>query len=152
MTMSCRSTATASKSSSSGGFEAKTRSYFRSFRPLSRSFVRPVPVENVKRMSRPGFLSRNPRASLGTNSTPSVRKKPRRISPSPLASRLSSSTPESSAASAASAVSRNCTPKRVSSVLRPVRSKSGSPSSFSSWFMAWLRLGWVMHSSSAARV
>ena len=66
--------------------------------------------------------------------------------------RPSSSTPSSSVESVRSAQPRNCSPKRVSSVFRPDFSNSGTPSSRSSCAMAWLRLGWVMHRRSAARV
>ena len=74
-------------------------------------------------------------------STPRGRTSPRRISPSPWALRRRDSTPESKVERVRSAHTRNSSPSRVRVVLRPLRSKRGTPSSDSSWPMAWLRLG-----------
>lgn len=91
-------------------------------------------------------------ATVGMNSTPRGRMNPRRINPSPLALRCIEVIPSSRVASVFSAQTRNSFPKRVSTVLRPFFSKRGTPSSFSSCVIAWLRLGWAMQSCSAAFV
>ena len=83
---------------------------------------------------------------------PSGRMNPRRISPSPLALRCMEVIPSSNVARVFSAQTRNSSPKRVSTVLRPFFSKRGTPSSFSNCVMAWLRLGWAIQSCSAAFV
>ena len=111
-----------------------------------------TPVWKVKRMSFPGFAARYRAARSGTKRTPRVRSSPRRMTSSPRPTRRSSSTPSSRVARVFRAQARNCWPKWVSFVPRPLFSKSGTPSSDSSWAMAWLRLGWVMQSLSAARV
>jgi len=62
------------------------------------------------------------------------------------------STPPSSVEIVCFAHARNSSPNLVSVVFLPFFSKSGTPSSFSSCDIAWLRLGCVICSSCAAFV
>ena len=77
---------------------------------------------------------------------------PSRINPSPRALRCRDETPESNVASVRFAQIKNSSPKLVSVVLRPLFSKSATPSSASNCEIAWLKLGCVIQSSCAAFV
>ena len=149
-TSSCFWTGTAVNFKSSCGLEQNSKSTFRCAKSSNRCWV--MPVWKVKRISFSGYARKKSAARCGTNSIPSGRTKPRRISPEPRALRCKEAMPSSSVESVCSAHDRNSLPNGVSMVFLPFFSNNGTPSSFSICAMAWLRLGCVMQSCSAALV
>ena len=149
-TSSWRTTGTAVSGRAGSGWEQKTRSHCRWSRLSTSPWVRSV--WKVKERFRAGWAARNSAASWGTYRLPNRRRKPRGMSPSPRALRRRVSTPSSRVPRVWCTVVRKVSPKGVRVVFRPVFSNSGTPSSPSSCRMAWLRLGWEMHSCWAARV
>lgn len=100
----------------------------------------------------PGWAARTARVSSGSVSWLDAPAKPmvtRPYSPRPAA--LAARTAVSRSSSTVRTGSRKDSPALVSRTERVLRSKSWTPSSFSSWRICWLSGGWAICSRLAAR-
>ena len=151
-TRSCLATGINSIRGSSLILEQKPISYFCSFNPFRISSVMTLSQCREKSICLPWFSSRNFRKSRGTKSLPRVRRKAISIRPSPFPASCRLPTEVSSFSRISSASVRNDFPYLVRVTFRPFFLNNFTPSSDSREEMAWLRLGCVIASRSAARV